>query len=140
MHEIGSQGSKHHSFGNLFYLENTRKLRFHVFLYFCARYLFCFFFFWSGPNSLNFIPIWFGPYNWNNISNFLWIPSIISYMFSSMKMAEYIESELSGIFLVYWSSGTQPIWRCLCSMMSLSEKSRNVVNQTVTLKSVFLVT
>lgn len=55
-------------------------------------------------------------------------------MFSSMKMAEYIESELSGIFLEIWSPGTQPLLGFLCNVMSLSEEHTKFVNKTVRLK------
>ena len=123
-----------------FYLKNSTKIRFYVFLNFHARY-FSYFFSWSGPNSeeiLNFTPIYFGcpgTYNWNRISSFLWNSLLeYSYMFSSMKMAEYIESELSGIFLEIWSPGTQPLLGCLCNVMSLSEEHTKFVNKTVRLK------
>ena len=108
-----------------FYLKNSTKIRFYVFLNFHARY-FSYFFSWSGPNSEEIL---------NKISSFLWNSLLeYSYMFSSMKMAEYIESELSAIFLEIWSPGTQPLLGCLCNVMSLSEEHTKVVNQAVRLK------
>ena len=74
-----------------FYLKNSTKIRFYVFLNFHARYFF-YFFSWSGPNSeeiLNFTPIYFGcpgTYNWNKICSFLWNSLLeYSYMFSRIR-------------------------------------------------------
>lgn len=122
-----------------FYLKKSIKIRFYVFLNFHARYFFYFFpevdqtqkKFWI---LLQFILGAQGPITGKKISRFL-LNSLLeyNYMFSSMKMAEYIESELSGIFLEIWSPGTQPLLGCLCNVMSLSEEHTNVVNQAVRL-------
>ena len=106
---MGPRGPKHYFFGDQFYSKNARKLRSHVFVHFYAgkhmttiilpdvvrmrKKLRTLFLFSSGPRG----PI---------IETIFTIASefyphyvkLSYYMFSSMAMEEYMESEFTGIF------------------------------------------
>ena len=108
---LGPNGPKHYIFGNHFYFKNVRKLIFHVFLNFCSRkhmtssiYLTWIEF---TRNFELFFPI-VDPrgseLNWNKFTiscefgllQLKWC----YHMLSGIKMEEYMESNLSGIFWV----------------------------------------
>ena len=117
---LGPQGSKHYIFGDHFYLKNARKLRFYVFLLFHARkhMISSFYLKWT-----KFTKIWEfysncgsrGPkLNWNKFTIFLEFGSLQAkwwyHMFSTIKMEEYMEFELPGIFWVKLVTKNMGAW------------------------------
>ena len=121
---LGPQGPKQDIFGDYFYSKNARKLKFHVFLLFMVENIWYHHFTWSGPN-LQEIKSFFqfsiprGPeLNWSKFTISCKLGTLQVkwwyHMFSSIKMEEYMKSELSGIFwvklvaknIVLGSSGT----------------------------------
>ena len=104
------QRPKHYIFGDHYYLKNARKLKFHVFLFSYARkhMISSFYLKWTKfTKNCEFFSICGSPGTWTKleeIHNFLLIRStsckMAIHMFSSIKMEEYMESELSSIFRV----------------------------------------
>ena len=107
---LGSHGPKHYIFDDHFYTKNARKLKFHVFLLFYARkhMISSFYLKWTKfTKNCEFFPFvapWGPELNWNKFTiSYEFSPLLVKWwyhMFSSIVMEEYMESELSGIFLV----------------------------------------
>ena len=102
------QGPKQYIFGDHFYSKNAKKFRFHVFLLFHVRkYMTSSFYLKWTEFTRNFVSI-VGPrgpeLNWNKFTiSCEFDPLQVKWwyhMFSSIKMEEYMEPELSGIFWV----------------------------------------
>ena len=103
---LGPQEPKQYIFGDHFYSKNVKKLRFNYSSYFMLENIWHHHFTSSGPNSqeiVNFVPI-VGPQrpelNWNKFTISCEFDLLQGkwwyYMFSSIKMEEYMEPELSG--------------------------------------------
>ena len=107
---LGPQGSKHYIFGDQFYLKSARKLKFYIFLLFYARKLMISLFFlkWiefkRNCEFFSFVGSQGRELNWNKFTISCEFGTLqvkwCFHMFSSIKMEEYMESELSGIFRV----------------------------------------
>ena len=101
---LDPQGPKQYIFSDQFYSKNAKKLRFHYSFDFMLENMWHHHFTRSEPNSqeiVNFVLI-VGPrgpeLNWNKFD-----PLQVKWwyhVFSSIKMEEYMEPELSGIFWV----------------------------------------
>ena len=100
---LDPQGPKQYIFGDHFYSKNAKKLRFHVFLLFHARKHMTSSFYLNWTEFARNLWIWSNcgspgtRIKFEQIRNFLWVRY---HMFSSIKMEEYMEPELSGIFRV----------------------------------------
>ena len=121
---LGPQRTKHCIFGNHFYSKKTRKLKFHVFLFFYARthMTSSFYLMWTEfTRNCEFFPFlgpWGPKLNWKKctISGKFGTLQVKwwCHIFTSIKMEEYMESGLTGIFwvklvtknIVFGSSGT----------------------------------
>ena len=104
----GPQGPKQYIFSENFYSKNAKKFRFHVFLLFHVRkHMTSSFYLKWTEFTRNFVSI-VGPrgpeLNWNKFTiSCEFDPLQVKWwyhMFSSIKMEEYMEPELSGIFWI----------------------------------------
>ena len=104
---LGPQGPKQYIFGDHFYSKNAKKLRFHVFLLFDVRKHMksSFYLKWTEfTRNCEFYSNFGSPgtqLNWNKFTvSCEFDPLQVKWwchMFSSIKMEEYLELELSGI-------------------------------------------
>ena len=114
---LGPQGPKHYIFCDHFCLKNARRLKFHVFLLFHARKHVISSFYLQSTEFIRYCEFCSNRESQGTqnelakIHNLLWIRSTDDikwwyldkwwyHMFSSIKMEEYMEFQLSGIFWV----------------------------------------